>query len=369
VLAAAATVFCLLGCELAVRLLPPGRALGQLSYETAAGERIADLGQALQRGFVTMLEPPVVPRPRGMFLPGLDFFLCYSDAATLQRPWFDAEGRVPVHISAAGIRDRDDVGHQKPSGQRRIVCIGDSFTFGWGVRDEDGWVRLLERELRAGGQDVRTVNCGAAAALCVDEYAWGLRNRFGAFQPDAVVVTLCLNDLIPSSGLFVQGPAPDTGSRLLDRVLGAFGHSPLELDPAIDWTGLLLAMPEEDCLAGLLCGENNPFAAMWSQGVPQRSLREMQAWCRERNLPLLVVLWPFLQGLGPGRVYPFQRLHDEVARDCAAAGIPFLDVRPVLQGTRQEDLWVTPADMHPNPLAQRLAAPAIGHFVREHWRP
>lgn len=367
-LALGMTTFCLLLCELALRVLParPAAALGQLSYATNDGRQVADLKEAVQLGFIEMVLPPVAPRPRGMFRPGLDFFLCYSDAAKLQRPWFDAQGRVPVHINAAGIRDRDDITFDKPPGQRRIVCLGDSFTFGWGVRDEDGWVRQLETALRRGGADLRTVNCGAAGALCVDEYEWGLRNRFGRFQPDAVVVTLCLNDLIPSSGLFVEGPAPNTGSRLVDLALGALGHTKIDLDPSVDWVGILLDLHEKEGTDGHLYGDDKPFAAMWSQGTPQRSMRAMKAWCDERKIPLMIVLWPFLQGLGPARTYPFQRLHDEVAADCGKAGIPFLDLYPTLRGTRHEELWVTPADMHGNPTAQRLATPAIEAFVRRH---
>jgi hypothetical protein len=103
---------------------------------------------------------------------------------------------------------------------------------------------------------------------------------------------------------------------------------------------------------------------MWSQGVPQKSMREAKAWCDARKVPLLVVLWPFLQGLGPGSWYPFTKLHELVAADCQQAGIPFLDVLPSLQATPSEDLWVTPADPHPNPLAQRLVLPALARFVR-----
>ena len=220
--------------------------------------------------------------------------------------------------------------------------------------------------INSGGQDIRTVNCGAAGALCIDEYEWGLRNRFGKFQPDAVLVTICLNDLIPSSGLFVQGPAPDTGLRLLDLIQGAMGKTPLELDPKQDWVGLLKSLPRKAGEDAKMYGDDKPYEAMWAQGTPQRSLRAMKAWCEERKIPLMLVLWPFLQGLGPARTYPFDSLHREVASDCEKAGIPFLDLRPALQSTNQEDLWVTPGDMHPNPTAQQLAVPSLLEFVRRH---
>ncbi|MEZ6036855.1 MAG: hypothetical protein R3F29_05210 [Planctomycetota bacterium] len=39
---------------------------------------------------------------------------------------------------------------------------------------------MLEDDLRKDGADVRTVNCGAAGAVCIDEYVVGLEQRFVA---------------------------------------------------------------------------------------------------------------------------------------------------------------------------------------------
>jgi hypothetical protein len=225
-------------------------------------------------------------------------------------------------------------------------------------------VRLLEDQMRQAGTDVRTVNCGASGTVCVDEYWWGLRNRFHVFQPDAVIVTICLNDLIPSSGLFVQGPTPNTGFRLLDRVLGAFGRNPLDLDPAVDWVAMLKALPEKAGKEAGMYGDDAPFEDMWSQKKPQHDLRELRLWCEQHKVKPMVVLWPFLQGLGKGRWYPFKSLHAEVAAECKKLDIPFFDVLPALAGTNAEDLWVTPADMHANPTAQRLVMPDLLAFVR-----
>ena len=90
----------------------------------------------------------------------------------------------------------------------------------------------------------------------------------------------------------------------------------------------------------------------------------MKAWCDTRNTRLLVVLWPFLQGLGRGRYYPFEKLHGLVEAECQRLEIPFHDVLPALRDTPSEELWVTPADMHANPTAHRLALPGIVNFVR-----
>ncbi len=347
----------------ALGIPPPGGMQGQFDFEIESGELIplSSLGNALERGFIVAV-PWEQPRPRTMIAPNQTFWLRYRNNDVLRRDWFDGKGRVKVHLNRFGMRDRDDLEEAKPAGERRILCLGDSMVFGWGVPEESCWVRVVESDLRAEGRNVRTINCGAVGTVCVDEYWWALKNRFVAFDPDVVVVTLCLNDLVPSHGLSLMAP-PERSGGLGDVLKGRSRRNPLDLDPAFDWVEALLKVPQGEAEAGNLCNHDRPFQAMWSQGVPQSSLREARAFCDARGIRLAVVLWPFLQGLGPGRSYPFGRLHDMVATFCREEGLPFLDVLPLLRAIPQEDLWVTPADMHPNPRAHRIAATAIRALV------
>ncbi|HLQ36876.1 MAG TPA: hypothetical protein VK348_03680, partial [Planctomycetota bacterium] len=135
--------------------------------------------------------------------------------------------------------------------------------------------------------------------------------------------------------------------------------------PKVDWVQILLDLPKADGEANQMYNPDAPYDAMWSQHAPQQSLQSMRDWCRDRGIRLGVVLWPFLQGLGPGEFYPFAKIHREVASFCEKEGIPFLDLLPPLHAVVPTmDLWVTPADMHPNPRAQRLALPALVGFVQ-----
>lgn len=365
-----ATLVALGIAELGLRLfVGPSQPLGAIGFATSSGDPVANIMEAAEKGLVVPVPgkvPEQKPRPRWMFKPSETFYISYADNDVLQRDWLDDKGWVANHINQHGIRERDEIGHQKPAGQRRIICLGDSFTFGWGIRAEDGWVRKLENDLRRDKGDVRTVNCGAAGTVCVDEYWAGLKHRFHKFEPDAVIMTLCLNDLIPSHALSFLVPV-ESDLRIVGLAKAAMGASPLNLDPNRDWVQELIDLPRDQAIASGLCNDvDKPFEAMWSQGVPQASMRAAKAWCDERKIPFLVVIWPFLQGLGPGQHYPFQKLHDLVAADLGQAGIPLLDVLPALKDTPQEDLWVTPADPHPNPLSQDIALPEIAKFVRSH---
>jgi GDSL-like Lipase/Acylhydrolase family len=351
------------------------RALGKLYFRDADGGIVAVEGahqESRKRGLSEDLPADQTPpnRPRSRFAPGARFFMCYEDAPRLDADWLDAKGCVEVRINEFGLRERPEIRpDNKAADERRVVCIGDSFTFGWGIPEEMGWVRMLEGELRQSHGNVRTVNCGASGALTVDEYEVGLRTRFGAFQPDLVIVSIYMNDLIPSHGLCVLGAQPKrTGWLLLDYYYSATQPSALDLDPTADWVKATLELPREAGEQMGVYGPDKPFDGMWSQGAPQRALAAMSAWCKDRKCSLSVVLWPFLQGLGSGKFYPFEALHRMVAEHCAQLGIPTLDLLPTLRTQPSERLWVTPQDMHANPRAQQMALPAISDFVRTNWR-
>lgn len=340
----------------ALGLTPPFMTLGQFHYESESGELLDGRGMAvaMQHGF--LVDPPWdEPRARPMVAPDQRFYLVYSDHRLLRRPWFDERGRVLVVMNHFAIRDREDLQQEKPPGVERILCLGDSITMGWGAPEQSSWPRRVEALLRAERPSATVINTGGAGTVCVDEYWIALRDHWRMFAPDAVVVATSINDLIPTNGLAVFPPEPGG----LGGVMRTTRADPLHLDPAVDWVARLRKLDLAQCTAAGLCGFDRPWEAMWDRGVPQRSLLAMRDWCRERRIPFVVALWPLLQGLGPGRSYPFASMHDEVVAFCGANGIPIADLLPALRGVRQEDLWVTPADMHPNPRAHALAAEVI----------
>lgn len=132
-----------------------------------------------------------------------------------------------------------------------------------------------------------------------------------------------------------MAPPEAEGHRRRNLLGGTASRDALDLDPTIDWVQKLLDLPREEGLANGLYGYDKPFEAMWSQGTPQASLGAMRDWCALRKIGLVVALWPFLQGLGEGRQYPFERLHLLVAAQCATDGISFVDLLPALRGPQR----------------------------------
>jgi hypothetical protein len=352
----AATVVALVVAELVLRQFPPPTI--ELQYLDAGR-------QPMTLAVAEILDPAITPRPQVVsrtMAPGVRIYLRYKG---LRRPWLEEDGAVQVRINQAGIRDREEIGFAKPPGQRRILCLGDSVTVGWGIPVEDCWVRRIEAGLRRRFGDVRTVNCGFMGTKVVDEYWYGIKHRFHRFQPDMVVVTLCLNDLlICNAGVAHFRPAAATSSlELLNRLRTWLGKKPHQLDPDVDYLEQLLNLPADHAMYKQ---QGLTRDMLWASGTPQRALREMKAWCGDRDLPMVIILWPFLQGLEADERYPFQKMHDMVAAFCASTAIPFLDLLPALRGHRSTDLWVAPIDMHGNPKAQALVSGPIMRFLSEH---
>lgn len=311
-------------------------------------------------------------RPRFRWSPGVTWSICYTGLPGTDRAdYFGERGCVEVHMNAAGIRDREEVAEPKPTGQRRIVCVGDSFTFAWGVKFEDGWTQLVEQRLREKDDAIRTLNCGAAGCMFVDEYVAALEHRFFAFEPDAVILTVCLNDLLPTThALAHQSPLPWLlqRSRILRSLLQGYALSAtLHVDPDRDLVGELLALPEADYPVFARAEPPNSIgrAALWAGGGPQRALERAARLCAERGVAFGVVVWPLFQGLGRGEHYPFARIHRELTDHCGSIGVPVLDLLPSFAGkvATTAELWICPADYHGNERAQAMAAPALADFA------
>jgi len=111
-----------------------------------------------------------------------------------------------AEISRDGVRGPAVV--PKEPGRFRVLCLGDSHTFGWGVRDEDCYPRLLEQRLRArfGEEAVDVVNAGTPTYGPWQSLDWLLEHG-ERFAPDFVVYQFFpVNDVANEMYLYGEYP-------------------------------------------------------------------------------------------------------------------------------------------------------------------
>jgi lysophospholipase L1-like esterase len=110
----------------------------------------------------------------------------------------EAEFDTSIRVNSLGYRQDEFDPHK--STQRRILVIGDSFTFGYGVEEPDTYPRVLERELNKDGNGnvslpIEVVNAGVPT-WWTDAYYLYLKERGLALEPDLILLGLFMgNDI------------------------------------------------------------------------------------------------------------------------------------------------------------------------------
>lgn len=254
---------------------------------------------------------------------------------------------VDVQINSLGLRDREYT-RDKAANTFRILLLGDSTTFGWGVRAEDTVAKLLEADLNAargpGAPTFEVLNCGVGNYTTVQEVAF--YDRVGhTLQPDLVILQFFIND---------AEPVPRENKGLFMERLYAAAFLSSRLDVTLRSTG---ARP----------GWKSYYASLYDEGRPgweaaQEALRRLARETRHRGTRLLVTLLPELREIN-GR-YPFTVAHDKVKAVLRAEAVPTLELIEGLKNQGPEaTLWVTPLDSHPNRKANLLVAKQVRHWI------
>ena len=98
--------------------------------------------------------------------------------------------------NAQGLRMDTDLDPGRRADQGRVVLVGDSFTFGYGVEQNETFAAELQRQLDRSGPATEVINAGFASGFTLDTEYLFVREVASKWKPDQVVVGICLdNDL------------------------------------------------------------------------------------------------------------------------------------------------------------------------------
>lgn len=236
-----------------------------------------------------------------------------------------------------------------PAGIRRVLFIGDSFTYGDGVRPEETFPSLISLNLEP--LDVEVLNHGLSG-WNLDEAMTQYLTTSAVFSPDTVVWVVVLNDLgdPPENawGDLVRHAPPPGVSRLLDFA-------------SLALTRAVVHSRTEDHYNEAWDPEKNAGGANLSRDA----FSLVQAEVASRGGRLIVVIFPLLHQL---RDYPFAEAHRRIHQLASQAGAEVVDLLEVYQGRSATRLWASPSDHHPNPSAHQLAAQALEPMLIDELR-
>jgi lysophospholipase L1-like esterase len=246
-----------------------------------------------------------------------------------------------VAINSDGLRDRD-YPVDKPPGTLRIMMLGDSLTFGWGVAEDQTFVRQLETMLRAGGLAAEVMNTGVGNYNTTMEVEYFL-DRGHKYKPDIVILNYFIND---------AEPIPPHTPGFMELHSRAWVYFNARIDAARRMVGSGEKPNWQAYYTGLYDDKVNPGG--WR--AVEEAVAKLARHCAANGIRLMIVNYPEIRVLQP---YPFADVTEKVRVLAGRHGAEFVDLLPAVAAEDPATLWVSVPDPHPNAKADRLFAKAL----------
>lgn len=243
---------------------------------------------------------PITVVSSGLYLPdpSLRYRLAPNFRGTLAN---HTEFVTTVAINSLGLRGPEI--SPEPGDARRILMLGDSFVFGWGVEAEEAVAAQLETELASRGQAVEVINAGHPGWGLRDELTWLERDGL-RLEPDLVLLGILMNnDLLDATAKrhheLISEELPEAGPARQPQIWFYRRSHFFRLAKRrgvgmlVPWLGLDEPWGMEylrDVMATL--AKNPPPLIREARQVSRDTLNRLSDLAAERDLPLAVLLIP-----------------------------------------------------------------------------
>jgi lysophospholipase L1-like esterase len=246
---------------------------------------------------------------------------------------------VDVATNSKGLRDRE-IPYERTPGTLRVVMLGDSGTFGWGVRPEQTYSKLLEGMLAEKGMKAEVVNTGVGNFKTIQEIEYFLTEAY-KYNPDLVVLSYSFND----AEILPPHHAPNVFQRnclscvfiagRFDTLLRRFSARP-------EWSEYYLGLYQDGKGAGWL--ESKEY------------FKKLRDYCKEHGIGVLIANIPEIHDV---QHYRLQSITDLAHNMADEYGFQFVDSLDWMRTVDSPKLWIAPGDPHPNVLGHQFIAQAI----------
>lgn len=283
-----------------------------------------------------------------------------------------SEFSVHVRTNSSGLRG-PEIPHAKPSNALRVLVLGDSFTFGAQVHEDETFVSRLGQSLEGGaarlgmeGRQIETINAGVDGWSTINALAW-LQTEGVRYEPDIVVVMFytgndpgenfdrmkAVQRLVGPSEPASSLPAPELRKSLarMSALYAAVESGVLaKLPPALERPEL----PDPSLLKERKSADADRKERGWE--LSATFLRQMREVCDEGNVSFIVVGIPTVE-----HVVNADRLPTPIRTIGREVGAPVVDLLDTFRAASAASsaLLYFPKDKHWTALGHDLAAEYI----------
>jgi len=289
------------------------------------------------------------------------------------------EFETDIDISSEGFRDYEHT-KDKINGTYRIVGLGDSFTFGFGVPFEETYLRILEKKFNQsspGKQQYEIIKTGIPGYCLLQEFLL-FKEEGVNYKPDLVLIGFDVNDHVDSiepfdtvyKGFLIKRDSLKS-SFLKEKVYIYKNFQSIYLifkTFTIIKNKIFKTKEAKILFDEQLRNEYKQKAFLFTSQV----LQEMQEYCQKRDIKILLVFIPHKSQVHPDKFKPtmfshyFNGLDRFLDETCRRNKITYLNLLPAFKcsAARGEQLYFN-IDGHWNSNGHRLAAELIFEKFRE----
>ncbi len=256
--------------------------------------------------------------------------------------WYDR------HVSFNGDFKRDrEFKIQKTEGVTRICAIGDSITFGYGIKNvNDRYTEILQKTLQKNGHKAEVYNLAISGVNTRDEI--GIYRQYKFLDCDIILHQYTLNDIRDNEE---QAQLFNKNSKV-----SPFAKSASQLSYFFDFIYWRLNQRYDDTFKKLQAID---FKDYKNQEKLNHHLSEISDYVQEvknDGKKMIVVIFPMFYSID--KDYPYW-IHTVIGESFAKEGAIVVDLLPLAVGKNMSDLRASPFDAHPNEYFHNLAAQTI----------
>ena len=257
-----------------------------------------------------------------------------------------------------------------PENKRRILTIGDSFTYGQGVRFKDNYTSQIANI----NKELVGINLGVSGNN-IYQVEKSLNSHIEKIKPEHVFYGYCLNDMLTDDQSNIKGmeyntktkPIKDIGlkwdfinKRTTQIDLGRDSkiYKYLKFSPI--FKKIYKAVELKNISGQTIQHYKDLYSVEKNQSGIQATIDKilnMQNKSFENNSKFTVIVFPII--FWPNKYYFLESEHKIFIETLRKNNINYIDMKDEWLKFEDRDLWVHPVDQHPNNIAHDLVARKI----------
>ena len=266
---------------------------------------------------------------------------------------------VEFAINSFGFRDKKY--RKRKASKIRLIFVGDSITYGWGIPLEHTYHKQLEKLFHSEGYDADIMGMGVVGYNTIQEYHL-IKEKTLDFNADMIILQIAMNDFERTVKIrtYQEG-----------KKLSIVPHHDYSIPFIIKRTKLTYFFMKNSHLFKFINlklfwtkNKNDPGFTpkdMYLMGEENsfRHLRKIKSLLDSKGIRLAAVIFPFRKSKD---VYPYAKLQNKIHQELEKMEVPYLDLYDVINIDTEEHLWRD--KIHPTVRGHEIVSRALFKFLQ-----